>query len=138
MISPNNQSSLQNGNQMGRLSNAFFIHGGRNTAMEYPVAAGYDAFLVDEENKMFFIKSNDMTGRTINLREFKYSEVTPKQENQSSFDTSNFATKDDLNLVLEEIRKLQKGRDREHHYNRNNRRNRNGKPYNNEQSSYAV
>ena len=61
MISPNNQTNLQNQNQQGRLSNAFFIHGGRDAAMNYPVAAGYDAFLVDEDLKMFFIKSNNIS-----------------------------------------------------------------------------
>lgn len=136
MSSPNNQANLQYVNQQqGRLSNAFFIHGGRDSAMNYPVAAGYDAFLVDEENKMFFIKSNDVTGRVINLREFKYEEITPKQNNAygvpDGFDPSKYATKEDLNMLLEEIRSMQNVRDKGHHYNnRNNRRNRNGKSYN--------
>lgn len=132
MISPNNQANLQ-GNQQMRLSNAFFIHGGREGAMNYPVQAGYEAFLVDEENKMFFIKSNDAYGRVCNLREFKYEEVTPKPNVASGtpdgIDLSKYATKEDLNAILEEIKKLQV-RDRGHQYNRNNRRSRNGsKPY---------
>ena len=130
MISPNNQMVNQ---QQGRLSNAFFIHGGRDSAMSYPVAAGYEAFLVDEDNKMFFIKSNDPSGRGFILREFTYEEVTPKQNVASGvpdgFDPSKYATKEDLNVILEEIRKLQEGKDRGHNNYRNTRRSRHGKPY---------
>ena len=135
MISPNNQTNLQNQNQQGRLSNAFFIHGGRDAAMNYPVAAGYDAFLVDEDLKMFFIKSNNIPGMGMTLREFKYEEVTPKQNIVSAvpdgFDPSKYVTKDDFNVLLEEVKKLQGGKDKGHHYNniRNNRRSRNGKSY---------
>ena len=139
MISPN-QANLQGGANapQGRLSNAFFIHGGRDAAMNYPVAAGYEAFLVDEEAGMFFIKSNDVTGRVINLREFKFTEVTPKQIKEGEADLSKYATKEDFNMVLEEIKKLQ-GQNRGHRYNmRNNRRNKHGKPYDNESTSYAI
>ena len=133
MISPNNQINLQN-NQQGRLSNAFFINGGREGAMNYPVAAGYEAFLVVEESEMFFIKSNDVAGRTVCLREFKYEEVTPRQNIASGvpagFDPSKYVTKDDFNALLEEVKKLHGGRDRGHNNFRNNRRSRNGsKPY---------
>ena len=132
MVSPNgNQMNFQP-NQQGRLSNAFFIHGGRDAAMNYPVAAGYEAFLVDEDNKMFFIKRNNPAGG-INLREFTYEEVTPQQNTAfgtpDGFDPSKYATKEDLNVILEEIRKLQGGRDRGHQYNGRTRRNRNGKSY---------
>lgn len=131
MISPNNQMNLQN-NQQIRLSNAFFIHGGRDGAMNYPVQAGYEAFLVDEENKMFFIKKNSPNGAF--LREFTYEEVTPQPNTvmgtPDGFDPSKYATKEDLNVILEEIKKLQGGRDRGRQYNnRNTRRSRNGKSY---------
>ena len=133
MISPNNQKNLQN-NQPVRLSNAFFIRGGREGAMNYPVQAGYEAFLVDEENKMFFVKYNNPTGQGVILREFTYEEVTPQQTTAigtpSVFDTSKYATKEDLNAILVEIRKLQEGKDRGRQYNGRNRRSRNGsKPY---------
>lgn len=128
MISPNNQATFQNVNQQGRLSNAFFIHGGRETALNYPVAAGYEAFLVDEEIKMFFIKSNEPNGRGFNLREFTYEEITSKSDPVGNFDPSKYATKEDFNALLEEIKKLNIRRDRGHKYNnRNNRRSRNGK-----------
>ena len=133
MISPNvSQATFQN-NQQIRLSNAFFILGGREGAMKYPVQAGYEAFLVDEENKMFFIKKNNPQGGC-SLREFTYEEVTPQQNTAfgtpDGFDPSKYVTKDDFNLLLEEVRKLQGGRDRGHTYNnRSTRRNRNVKSY---------
>ena len=134
MISPTNQINLQNINQSQvRLSNAFFIHGGRDAAANYPVQAGYEAFLIDEENKMFFIKTNNPAGQGFNLREFKYEEVTPKPNvataTPNGFDPSIYATKEDLNVILEEIKKLQEGHDKGHHTRRNVRRSRNGKSY---------
>lgn len=126
MVSPINQQIRQNRN-----TNAFFIHGGREGALNYPVMAGYDAFIVDEENKMFYIKTNDMNGQNISLREFKYEEVTP-QEQQPQQDSSKYATKEDLAAIMAEIKKLQnnRGEFREHHRNNyNNRRNRDGKQY---------
>lgn len=126
MISPINQQIRQNRN-----TNAFFIHGGRESALNYPVMAGYDAFIIDEENKMFYIKTNDMNGQNMSLREFKYEEVTP-QEQQLQQDPSKYATKEDFNMLLAEIKKLQnnRGEFREHHRNNyNNRRNRDGKQY---------
>ena len=135
MISPNQQANFQN-NQQIRLSNAFFIHGGREGAMNYPVQAGYEAFLVDEENKMFFIKINNPGGQGFTLREFTYEEITPKPNTAfgtpDGFDPSKYATKEDLNMILEEIKNLKIGpigKDKGHSYNRRSRRDRNGKPY---------
>lgn len=126
MISPINQQIRQNRN-----TNAFFIQGGRESVLKYPVMAGYDAFIIDEENKMFYIKTNDINGQNISLREFKYEEVTP-QEQQPIQDSSKYATKEDFNMLLAEIKKLQnnRGEFREHHRNNyNHRRNRDGKQY---------
>ena len=133
MISPNSQTNLQN-NQPMRPSNTFIarIKGGRNSALAYPIALGYEVFLVDEDSQMFFIKTNDPSGG-INLREFTYEEVTPKQNTAfataDGLDPSKYATKEDFNMLLEEIKKLQGGRDKGHSYNRRSRRDRNGKPY---------
>lgn len=126
MVSPINQQIRQNRN-----TNAFFIHGGRESALKYPVMAGYDAFIIDEENQMFYIKTNDMNGQNMSLREFKYEEVTPQQQ-QPQQDSSKYATKEDFNMLLAEIKKLQnnRGEFREHRRNNyNNRRNRDGKQY---------
>ena len=126
MISPNNQVNLQNINQQQvRLSNAYFIHGGRDAAANYPVQPGYEAFMIDEEKKMFFIKTNNPGGQGFVLREFTYEEVTPKQN--APVGSQEYATKEDLNMVLEEIRKLRE--DKGHHTRRNVRRSRHGKSY---------
>lgn len=122
MISPNNQQ--------GNIQQTFFVNlngGGRLSAINYPIAAGYEVFLLDENSKMFFIKRNN--GIEITLREFKYDEVTPKTPAQNISDNQDFskyATKEDLNMLAEEIRKLQ---DRGRNNYRNNRRSRHGKPY---------
>lgn len=126
MISPINQQIRQNRN-----TNAFFIQGGRESVLKYPVMAGYDAFIIDEENQMFYIKTNDINGQNISLREFKYEEVTPREQ-QPIQDSSKYATKEDLAAIMEEIKKLQnnRGEFREHRRNNyNNRRNRDGKQY---------
>ena len=108
MVSPNNQMNLQN-NQQIRLSNAFFIHGGRDGAMNYPVQVGYEAFLVDEENKMFFIKKNSPNGGGF-LREFTYEEVTPQPNiavgTLDGFDPSKYVTKEDFNVSVAYIKLL--------------------------------
>lgn len=122
MISPNNQQ--------GNIQQTFFVNlngGGRSSAINYPIAAGYEVFLLDENSKMFFIKRNN--GIEITLREFKYDEVTPKTPTQNISDNpdfSKYATKEDLNMLVEEIKKLQ---DRGRNNYRNNRRSRHGKSY---------
>lgn len=129
MISPSNQPNIQ----QGHIQQTFFVNlngGGRSSAINYPVAAGYEVFLLDEDSKMFFIKRNN--GIEITLREFKYDEVTPKTPTQTiSTDpnSSKYATKEDLNAIIEEIRKLQGERDRGRNNYRNNRRSRHGKSY---------
>ena len=136
MISPNNQANLQGVNKQGSFERTFFVNingGGRASANNYPIAFGYEVFLLDEDSKMFFIKKND--GMGITLREFTYEEVTPEpasvQTTPTDFDPSKYATKEDLNVILEEIKKLQGRRDRGHYYDntRPSRRSRNGKQY---------
>lgn len=133
MISPNNQANLQN-IQQGHIQQTFFVNlngGGRQAAINYPIAAGYEVFLLDEDSKMFFIKRNN--GIEITLREFEYDEVTPKAPTQNvsaDSDLSKYATKEDLNAILGEIKKLQEGLDKGRNNYRNSRRSRHGKPYN--------
>lgn len=127
MISPTtSQQNFQNVNQIsmtqGYASNAIPIRGGREGARTYPVAAGYAAFLLDEESKMFFLKINDSSGIPRQLREFKYEEVTPADP--TTFDPSKFATKEDFNVLLSEIKKLSHKEDKHNH-----RRNSYGQPY---------
>lgn len=117
MISPNNQVQLA--------MIAVNIHGGKEAAMTYPVSPGHTVFLLDEESNMFFIKKNDAVGMQMSLREFKFKEVTPRESNISN-DSSKYATKEDFNMLLAEIKKLQG-----HHssYNPKQRRNNNGQHY---------
>ena len=130
MISPINQPSLQNAQSamtQGYASNVIPIRGGREGARTYPVAAGYAALLLDEENKMFFLKTNDSSGIPRQLREFKYEEVTPADP--ATFDPSNFATKEDFNVLLNEIKKMNNNEGRNRHYEHSRRRNGDGKSY---------
>lgn len=130
MISPNTQQNFQNVYQstmtQGYTPIITFIKGGRDSAKNYPVAAGYAVFLIDEENKMFFLKINDYSGMLRPLREFKFEDVTPAD--QAAFDPSKFVTKEDFNVLLSEIKKMNSGREpRRHNYNP--RRNNDGKSY---------
>lgn len=130
MISPINQPNLQNAQStmtQGYASNVIPIRGGREGARMYPVAAGYAAFLLDEENKKFFLKINDSSGISRQLREFKYEEVTPADP--ATFDPSNFATKEDFNVLLNEIKKMSNGETRSRRHNEYRRRNSDGKSY---------
>lgn len=79
-------------------SNAFFVHG-RDGANKYPVGPGYTAYLFDDEEGKFYIKSNGQP-----LREFEYTEITPPDN--SNIDMSKFATKDDFAALMTEIHKL--------------------------------
>jgi hypothetical protein len=125
--------------QQGQIQQTFFVNlngGGKPSAVNYPVAAGYEVFLLDEESKTFFIKKNNGVG--ITLREFKYEEVAQESTPQnmpSNFDSSKYATKEDLNMILEELKKMRGGKERDRgrrYENGRNRRNRNDKPYNDE------
>lgn len=126
MISPTSaMQSLQNvQNPLAQgyaATNMIQIHGGRDGAINYPVQIGYTALLIDEENKMFFIKANDVNGTPRPLREFKYEEIT--SNNTEKADTSNFVTKDEFNNLLNEVKKLQNNGG--HRYNNYNKMRRN-------------
>lgn len=133
MISPTMQQNVQNGYQtamtQGYASNVISIKGGRDVAKNYPVAAGYAALLLDEDNKMFFLKINDSSGIPRQLREFKYEEITPADP--TAFDPSKFATKEDFNILLSEIRKMSNKEGKPRHYSNEHkpRRNNDGKSY---------
>lgn len=128
MISPNFQNVNQLGLTQGFNTNAILIRGGRDAAMNYPVQYGYAAFIIDEENGEFFIKINDTNGNIKPLREFKYEEITHADPN--AFDPSQFATKEDFNMLLNEIKKLSGREEKPRRYNDYKpRRNRDGQSY---------
>lgn len=71
-----------------------WIDDGEAGANRYPVAAGNSVALFDKNEKRFFIKSVDISGMPMPLREFKYEEVikTPQPE----VSTADFVTKQEL------------------------------------------
>ena len=107
-------------------SNIIYIRGGLDGAKNYPVTPGYTAWLIDEENRQFFIKSMGANG-VPNVREFDYSERNPQMP-ASSEDSSKYATKEDLDKIYQELRKLQENKRNSYKHN-NYRRNGNGKSY---------
>lgn len=119
MISPQTTSNFGT-------SNIIYIRGGLDGAKNYPVTPGYTAFLLDEENKKFFIKSIGANG-VPNIREFDYEEKNTQMQASSGDDSSKYATKEDIEYLKKEIRKLHEKRN---NYKHNNyRRNGNGKSY---------
>ena len=106
-------------------SNIIYIRGGIEGAKNYPVTPGYTALLLDEEAHKFFIKKIQVDGSP-NLRVFNFSEEATEVKEA---DSSKFATKEDFNLLMEEIKKLQSGK-RNSYKHKNYRRNYgNGKSY---------
>ena len=121
MISPNNQTS------QAFATNVINIRGGREGAMAYPIQIGFTALLLDEENKMFFIKKNDASGIQVPLREFKYEEVTPTSMNDA--DPSKYVTKDEFNLILAKLDKLEKSQNSRSNNFKQRRNGNNGQHY---------
>lgn len=117
MISPNNQTYGS--------SNIIHIRGGLDGAKNYPVTPGYVAMLLDEEVKKFFIKTTGANG-VPNIREFDYEEVNRETPID---DTSKYATKDDFNMLMGEIKKLQSGQRNNYKYNNYRRNYGNGKSH---------
>ena len=117
MISPTNGFNT---------SNIIYIRGGVEAAKNYPVTPGYTALLLDEESKKFFIKKIMVDGAP-SLRVFNYEEENTEIP---SADSSKYATKEDFNLLMEEIKKLQSGQRNGYKHNNYRRNYGNGKPYN--------
>ena len=108
-------------------SNIIYIRGGLEGAKNYPVTPGYTAWLIDEESKKFFIKTIGPNG-VPNVKSFNYSEETQEYASTSE-DSSKWATKEDIEYLKKEIRKLHEKRN----FNKSNNYRRNygnGKSYN--------
>lgn len=108
-------------------SNAIHIRGGLEGAKNYPVTPGYTAWMIDEEAKQFFIKTIGANG-VPNIRIFNYSEEE-QQTHASAEDSSKYATKEDFNMLMEEIKKLQSGHRNNYKHNNYRRNYGNGKSY---------
>jgi hypothetical protein len=119
MISPTSTPSYNT-------SNIIYIRGGLEGAKNYPVTPGYTAWMIDEENKQFFIKTIGANG-VPNVREFNYEEKNTQMQASSSEDSSKYATKEDFDKLYYKISKLEKSLDKRNTYKHNNyRRNGNG------------
>lgn len=105
-------------------SNIIYIRGGLDGAKNYPVTPGYTAWMIDEENKKFFIKSIGANG-VPNIREFDYEEKNSQMQASSSDNSSKYATKEDFEYLKREIRKLHEKRNT-YKPNNNYRRSGNG------------
>lgn len=67
---------------------------GEEGANRYPVAPGYSVPLFDKNDKRFFIKSVDVSGMPMPLREFKYEEVIRQKEPENV--PNDYVTKNEL------------------------------------------
>ena len=81
---------------------------GESGAKSYLVPANGTALLMDSEADQFFIKSSDASGMPLPLRKFAYKEITDSQPMTPSVqkETSNYATKDELDELRREIDRL--------------------------------
>lgn len=104
-------------------SNIIYIRGGLEGAKNYPVQPGYTAWLIDEENKQFFIKTIGPNG-VPNVREFDYVERSSQMQ-ASNEDSSKWVSKEDLDKLYRRIERLEKNSYKPNNY----RRNGNGKQY---------
>lgn len=85
-------------------SNAIYIRGGLEGAKNYPVTPGYTAWLIDEENKKFFIKFVNSSGIPT-IKEFKYEEVETPDTQASSGESSKYVLKEDFDKLYNKIEK---------------------------------
>lgn len=87
---------------------------GQAGAEAYQMEPGSRAVLLDSKDQIFYIKVVGPDGRPEPLMAFKYEPLNLNMQNESSqasqaVDTSNFATKDDLNQIMEYVKKLSQG-----------------------------
>ena len=95
---------------------------GEAGARAYPVAAGNSLLLLDSEAPVFYIKSTDASGMPMPLRTFDFKERTQNAPITTPVAVPtevNFATKDDLKALRDEIEK----RFNSNHLRRKERRN---------------
>lgn len=80
-------------------------------AEAYQMEPGSRAVLLDSKDQVFYIKVVGPDGRPEPLMAFKYEPLNLNMQNESSqaapaIDTSNFATKDDLNEIMNYIKQM--------------------------------
>ena len=83
-----------------------WVENGEAGANAYPVGPGTSLALFDQNEKRFFIKSVDISGMPLPLREFKYEEVIRTKQEQTQ-PSNSYITKDQFdefeNAVLTKV-----------------------------------
>ncbi len=84
---------------------------GQAGAEAYQMEPGSRAVLLDSKDQVFYIKVVGPDGRPEPLMAFKYEPLNLNMQSESSqaapqIDTSNFATKDDLNEIMNYIKQM--------------------------------
>lgn len=95
-------------NPLSQPSSSILWVQGESGAKAYPVASGNSVLLMDSEEKVFYIKTTDVTGVPQPLRKFSYEEVTDQVITEPSIDTSNFITRDEFEAKFAELDKKKK------------------------------
>ena len=93
-MGPQDQRFLQQATYVN--NGIVWIDGGEEGANRYPVSPGYSVPLFDKNEKRFFIKSVDVSGMPMPLREFKYDEVIRQKETPNQIPQENYITKDEF------------------------------------------
>lgn len=75
---------------------------GLEGARNYPVSPNSRMVLFDSNQDIFYIKSTDAGGYP-SISAFQFSPVSSQEQN-----TANYATKEDLNILLDQITSLRK------------------------------
>ena len=80
---------------------------GPESAKTYPLPPKSDVVLFDADNPIFYWKSTDDSGFAT-LKTFKFEEQKPVETQPivEQIDTSNFATKDDLETLKDNIAEM--------------------------------
>ena len=101
---PQMNNSFPNQNQQAQNNGMIWVVG-ENGADSYLVAPGQTVQLWDSTAPVFYLKSADAMGRP-SKRVFDYTERNAVAEIPQNSPVSDFATKEDISLVKEEIEAL--------------------------------
>ena len=99
------QNSLQQ--QQQPVNNILRVTG-PESAKAYSIPADSNVILFDANNPVFYLKTTDDGGFPHPLRTFKFEEIKAPDTSAPSeqIDTSNFATKDDLEILQNNVLEL--------------------------------
>ena len=99
-------NNMQQQQQPQQSTNNIIRVTGPESAKAYPVAPNSDVILFDGENPIFYWKSTDDSGFA-RIRMFKFEEQTEiQQPTTEQIDTSNFVTKNDLEILEKNVSEL--------------------------------